>query len=125
MDDKYTVYSEFNIKKHKETFVNYLEIIMYPSGKIEYAVPSHMEKLMFIAMKKYNQTRNQVDQNCPKEYYCDYTYWLCRYTGCLAIYNSFYYGKANRIQQKMLEKLKTEGLYSGKISDKPMGYMSF
>ena len=125
MDDKYTVHSEFNIKKHNETFINYLEVIMYPSGKIEYAVPSHMEKLMAIAMKKYNQTRDQVDNECPEKYYSDYTYWLCRYTGCLAIYNFSYYGKANRIQQKMLEKLKAEGLYKGEISGKAMGYISF
>ena len=41
------------------------------------------------------------------------------------IYNFSYYGKANRIQQKMLEKLKAEGLYKGEISGKAMGYISF
>ena len=39
------LHSSFNVKTHKETFINYLEAIINPNGIIEYAVPSHMEKV--------------------------------------------------------------------------------
>lgn len=39
--EKYTLYSKFDIDKHAETFINYLEVIIDENGVVHYAVPSH------------------------------------------------------------------------------------
>lgn len=108
--DEYSIYSEFNLEKHMNTFINYLEVIMLPNGKIEYAVPSHQEKLISLLMKNRKWTRNQVEQACPKEYYCDYITWLLKETRCLAIWTHGYIGNPNRLQKRALKKLKENGL---------------
>ena len=51
----------FNVKIHKETFINYLEVIINPDGVIEYAVPSHIEKVYEKYMEK------------PSSLYCVYS----------------------------------------------------
>lgn len=38
----------FDIETHKKTFIDYLEVIIRPDGTVEYAVPSHMYKLMSV-----------------------------------------------------------------------------
>lgn len=38
---KYDLHCDFDILKHKEAYTNYLEVIILPTGRIEYAVPSH------------------------------------------------------------------------------------
>ena len=57
----YNVHSEFDLKKHKEKFINYLEVVIEPNGKIHYAVPSHqlflenMEPRLIIFLRKILQ----------------------------------------------------------------------
>lgn len=50
------LHSPFDIKVHKQTFINYLEVVISPEGVVEYAVPSHVEKLLQIFMSKYSFT---------------------------------------------------------------------
>ena len=38
----------FDYKTHRENFTNYLEVIIFKDGHIEYAVPSHQMKLIEI-----------------------------------------------------------------------------
>lgn len=33
--------SEFNLTEHLKRYVNYTEVIIFPDGHIEYAIPSH------------------------------------------------------------------------------------
>ena len=106
----YNLYSEFDLKKHMETYINYLEVIMLPSGKILYAVPSHQELLINIAMKKYNKTRKEIEDMCPESMYYDYLTWLLDITGCIAIWSHTYTGKPNRIQKQVLNQLISKGL---------------
>lgn len=54
------LHSPFNVKTHKETFINYLEVIINPNGIIEYAVPSHIEKVNEKYMEKYKCTREEI-----------------------------------------------------------------
>ena len=42
----YDLHSPFDLQKHMETYINYLEVVIFPDGHIEYAVPSHQEKLI-------------------------------------------------------------------------------
>ena len=62
MEEKYDLHSEFDIEKHKKTFPHYLEVIIGPTGKVAYAVPSHQYALIAIACKKYGVDRNELDK---------------------------------------------------------------
>ena len=48
MTDQEILHGPFNIETHKKTFIDYLEVIIRPDGIVEYAVPSHMYKLMSV-----------------------------------------------------------------------------
>lgn len=110
---KYDLHCAFDIQKHKETYVNYLEVIILPTGKVEYAVPSHQDKLIHVGMKKHECSRQKYMDMCPEEYYFDYMNWLCQDTGCIAVWNDRICGKPNRFQKKKLQELKYAGLYGG------------
>lgn len=111
----YDIYCDFDIKKHKETYTNYLEVIILSTGKVVYAVPSHLEKLIKIAMEKYNCSREKVNEMCPKEMWFDFMTWLCNITDCVAVWNYGIRGKPNRFQKHKLIELKNNGLYKGEI----------
>ena len=49
MNDEYNLQSEFDAEKHKEKYVNYLEVVIDENGTVMYAVPSHQEKVIEIA----------------------------------------------------------------------------
>lgn len=105
----------FNLATHKETFVNYLEVIVLSTGDIVYAVPSHQEKLIEIAGNKLGLSRQGVYDACPEEYYFDVIFWLCKVTGCVALWDTHMDGVANREQEEVINQLIREGLYKGKI----------
>lgn len=89
--EEYTLYSKFDFNKHEKTFINYLEIIIKPDGEIEYAVPSHQEKLIKIACELKNITRQELIETCPPDYYFSCTRWLCNITGCISVHTKVYY----------------------------------
>ena len=107
----YDVYSEFDIDKHQETFVNYLEVIVRADGTVEYAVPSHQMKLEFIGAEQRGMTRDDFIHTCPKQMWLDYTTWLLGQTGCIAVWSNFV--KANTIteeQAEVLDEFRRRGL---------------
>ncbi len=116
-DEQYeTLHSPFSIQKHKEIFVNYLEIIILENGTIEYAVPSHQERLIKYACDKLNISRDELEEKCPKEYYCDFIIWLSKSTGACAVWNNYVQGyKFSEAQIYSLNMLRNEGLYTGFI----------
>lgn len=85
----YDLHSPFDIQKHKETYINYLEVVIFPNGHIEYAVPSHQEKLIKVSMEKLGVSRYQLEQMCPREYHFDYITWLCTISECVSVWNTF------------------------------------
>ena len=88
-ENEYGVYSEFDIDKHAATFINYLEVIIHPDGKVEYAVPSHQQKLERILKAKVGvEEFNRLIEE-PEAYY-DYLVFLCTQTGCCSVWNNFY-----------------------------------
>lgn len=118
MEEKYDLYSEFDIEKHKKTFQHYLEVIIDPDGKVMYAVPSHQYKLMDIACRKFDVDRKGLDNMCPHEYWCDFMRWLCNITGCIAVWeHGIEHDGVNHSQVAMLRRLKMAGLYLGKIPE--------
>lgn len=90
MSDKYSVYSQFDIDKHCDTFINYLEVIVRHDGTVEYAVPSHTEKLIQVLCELEGLTRQEVIDQCPSEYMFDCNTWLCTRTGCVSVWTEGY-----------------------------------
>lgn len=115
MTEQEILHGPFDLETHKKTFIDYLEVIIRPDGTIEYAVPSHLYKLMSV----FENGRYSVEQInamfihdmmglSPIE-------WLCKKTGCISVWTKGYEGVANEQQTETLKKLKAEGLYQGKI----------
>lgn len=113
--EKYGVYSEFDIQKHKETFINYLEVMIDEDGKVHYAVPSHQEWAIKKACSKLKVSRNQLAEMTPPEFYFNWMEWLAKKSGCVAVWEMGYVGEPNRKQRAKLKALKLSGLYKGKI----------
>ena len=115
MTDQDVLHSPFNIETHKKTFIDYLEVIIRKDGTVEYAVPSHMYKLMSIfAGDDYdvstisNQFLNDASGLTPIE-------WLCKKTGCISVWTNGFEGTANKKQIEVLKQLAAEKLYNGTI----------
>lgn len=112
----YSVYSNFDIEQHKKTFIHYLEVVIDEDGKIMYAVPSHQEKLIALACKRLNITREELESMCPQEHLFDFMIWLCKMSGSCAVWENFI--QKDRLtgkQIKALRMLKDNGLYLAKI----------
>jgi hypothetical protein len=108
----------FDIETHKKTFTNYLEVIVLEDGTIVYAVPSHQMKLMELACERLRITKEELADRCPPEMYGDYNAWLCKISRSVALYNVGMTGVANQKQKEVIQELKDNGLYSGKIIEK-------
>lgn len=116
MEKNYGLHSEFDIEKHKATFVDYLEVVIDADGRIMYAVPSHQEKLIALACAKLHVTRDQLKSMCPNKYYFDFMRWLCLLTGAMSVWDDrCEYGNPTSGQLAALRKLKLAGLYRGPI----------
>lgn len=105
----------FNITTHKNTFTNYLELVLDEDGEAHYAVPSHKDWLLAYACVKFEKTRKQIEAMCPPDMYFDLITWLTNLTGCVAVWDVAINGKPNRKQKSMLQLLKIEGLYRGRV----------
>lgn len=116
MDDSYEVLRRpFDLEIHKKTFVNYLEVILREDGTIEYAVPSHQEKLIAIALEKLKVSRQELYNLCPPDYFFDVILWLCKITGCVSVWETMYIGTCNEAQVHKLQELQIHNLYKGTI----------
>lgn len=113
----YDLHSKFDIEKHKNKYVHYLEVIITQDGDVHYAVPSHQEFLIKLACDQLNITRNQLQAICPKEYYFDFTYWLTMITHSVAVWENFTIGDLNEFQMLKLHELKENSLYLGLIKE--------
>jgi len=104
------LHSPFDIRTHKSTFVNYLELIIRPDGTPEYATPSHMMKLAEIYGKSMDDIYEEYYQAQLGQDGIDY---LCAKTGCIAVWDNRVQGIPNEAQTSTLLKLRDEGLYTG------------
>ena len=50
----------FDYETHRKNFINYLEVIINKDGTIEYAVPSHQQKLLNLYCKNHNITMEEL-----------------------------------------------------------------
>lgn len=103
--NEYGLYSAFDIEKHNQTFIDYFEAVLMADGTVQYAVPSHQEKLIEIGKEKYGKSRDDFIAMCPREMYYDYMEWLCEVTGCVAMLSRFVVGKPNSFQLDKIHEL--------------------
>ena len=54
--------SPFDVKTHNKTFIHYCEVVILPDGTIEYANPSHIEKLFEVYARNHEITVEQAKQ---------------------------------------------------------------
>lgn len=115
MDKLKVLHSPFDVKVHKATFVNYLEVVILEDGTVEYAVPSHQEKMIRLGCEKHNLSRDEFYNLCPREYWFDVMTWLSMQTGAIAVWDFKIEGVSpNKKQLETLDMLRKEGLYKGK-----------
>ena len=115
MEQEFDVYCDFDPVKHKQKYINYLEVMILDTGKIVYAVPSHQMKAEQLACEKLNLTQRQLSKKCPREKQFDYLNWLLELTGAIAVWVDGYIGNPNARQQIALKRLKLYGIYGGRI----------
>lgn len=114
----YDIYCDFDIEKHKTTYVNYLEVLILADGKVVYAVPSHQAKAEQLCCEKFGIAHKELLDMCPKEYWCDYLTWLLTRCGAVSVWDDFYKTGNNKLtakQKSKLKQLKLNGLYKGAI----------
>lgn len=93
----------FDYDSHNKNFINYLEVIIFKDGHIEYAVPSHQMKLIDIYCKENNISYNELVDTIPIEE--DILYWLIYNTGCVSVWYNFAISSVN-ITKNQKETLK-------------------
>lgn len=104
-NEKYDLYSPFDIEKHKQTFINYLEVVILSNGEIQYAVPSHMEKMIVII----GEPREKLIEKMPIT--ASPLEWLIEKSNCISVWSGFYKGNPKTEQQKTtLKQLIDNGL---------------
>lgn len=116
INNGYSIYADFDIEQHKQTYTNYLEVLIDPDGRIVYAIPSHKEKATALACAKLGVTRRELEEMCPREYYGDYLNWLLQISGSISVWNDFCVAPTvTKKQVASLRKLKLAGIYRGAI----------
>ena len=106
------LHSPFDVRIHKETFINYLEVVLLPDGTVEYAVPAHVQKLAQIYGKPMDELFEEYQENHD---FTDPVEYLCKKTGCISVWTNGYTGKPNAVQLETLRKLKRSGVYTGEL----------
>lgn len=109
----YDLYSEFDIDKHAETFIDYLEVCISPQGKVYYATPSHTQFLENVLKQQC------IDNNVDYQQYLDDAFnrhfdWmeeLCTTTGYCSVWNDYLIKSRNgltKAQADVLFALRTK-----------------
>lgn len=105
MENNYDVYSEFNIDKHAEHFINYLEVVIDRTGKVFYAVPSHTIFLENVLKVVYGEDTFK-EMLKEDDAYSDYAGWLCTKTNAILVWDNFYVCGKNGLTEAQIETLK-------------------
>lgn len=107
MKDKYSVYSDFDVRKHKKHFTDYLEVIITPDGQVHYAIPNHVEFMIGYICRRDRITPRQLERRCPRVYHFDFLTWLCKESGCVSVWSNFIKAVAfTKAQIKVLNELR-------------------
>lgn len=118
------LHSPFDIETHKETFVSYLEVVISPEGVVEYATPSHTDKLIEIlakqkGIKDFYEAKKYVWQTCINNDICIPIEYLTGVTGYISVWFNHYVSGDPPTKQQLvkLQELFKEGVYIGPTHD--------
>ena len=116
---EYSVHSPFDLEKHKETFTNYLEVLIDEEGTIMYAVPSHQQKGIALACARLGVSRETLEAMIPQQYWCNVLEWLCMAAKVVFVWNGSCVAVNPTTKQiGALRRLKMAGVYTGPIPEK-------
>lgn len=98
----------FDYKTHRENFIDYLEVIIFKDGHIEYAVPSHQMKLIDIYCKEKNISIDELYEIIPETE--SPTDWIILELGVISVWYEFIISPSNitKEQEIALQKLVEE-----------------
>ena len=118
------LHSPFDIETHKRTFVSYLEAVISPEGVVEYAVPSHTEKLIEIFMKQKGfddiiKAKKYIIETTINNGMCSTIEFLTGVTGYISIWFDHYVASDPPTKQQLdkLKELFDNGVYVGPTRD--------
>lgn len=118
------LHSSFDIETHKQTFVSYLEAVISPEGVVEYAVPSHTEKLIEIFMKQKGfddiiKAKEYIIKTTINNGMCSTIEFLTGVTGYISIWFDHYVASDPPTKQQLdkLKELFDNGVYVGPTWD--------
>lgn len=110
------------VKENRMKFISYLEIIIDDECMIHLAIPSHQMKLIELACKKENCTKEELERMMPE--YCHANNWIISKYGFVSVwYNMYTYSARhyNRKQMEVMRVLRINGLISqdskGEVTD--------
>lgn len=118
------LHSPFDIETHKRTFVAYLEVVISPEGIVEYAVPSHTDKLIEIlakqkGIKTFDEAKKYVFDTATNNGYCSSIDFLTGVTGYISVWFNGYVTEdpPTKAQLDKLKELFDNGVYVGPTWD--------
>jgi hypothetical protein len=118
------LHSPFDIETHKQTFVSYLEVVISPEGVVEYATPSHTDKLIEIlakqkGIKDFDEAKRYVFDTAINNGYASPIYFLTGVTGYISVWFDHYSSSDPPTKQQLakLQELFKEGVYIGPVWD--------
>lgn len=118
------LHSPFDIETHKRTFVAYLEVVISPEGIVEYAVPSHTDKLIEIlakqkGIKTFDEAKKYVFDTATNNGYCSSIDFLTGVTGYISVWFNGYVAEdpPTKAQLDKLKELFDNGVYVGPTWD--------
>lgn len=130
--------SPFDLKTHVQTFINYLEVVIYPDGTIEYAVPSHREKMLLVCAEQITGRKwnyHSLEYQEMRERFTDATLgmrsvwheFLLHQSGLVLVWNKGYQADAITPEQSAaLKMLSNAGPYGGEVPEpRPSGFMGW
>lgn len=99
----------FDYETHRKNFTNYLEVIINKDGTIEYAVPSHQQKLLNLYCKNHNVTMEELWNLIPIEESPES--WIVFNEGVISVWYDFIIRPEyiTEEQKNTLHKLKETG----------------
>lgn len=117
------LHSPFNIETHKNTFVSYLEVVISPEGEVEYAVPSHSEKLVEIFANQkgldIQEAKQYILETTANNGFMSIVDFLTGVTGYISVWFNGYVSEDPPTKQQLdkLKELFDAGVYNGATYD--------
>lgn len=117
------LHSPFDIETHRRTFISYLEVVISPEGVVEYAVPSHTEKLINLYAAKRGidnlSARKEIIDKTIAAGEFDSMRMMTALTGYISVWFNHYVAgdPPTKAQLNKLHDLFKEGVYIGPYHD--------